>query len=169
MTAEQAADHARRVVKAHPARFEEFYRAARPELYRALALTLRNQALAAEATDEALTRAFQRWRTVRSHANPAGWTYRVGLNWARSWLRKRRREVAAPPPDAVVFDRTADPELLAALGRLSVKLRAVVVLRYFLQWTQEEVAAALDIPLGTVKSRTGHALAQLRHELGEAP
>ncbi len=166
MTAtEHAAEPVQRVVRAHPARFEDFYRAARPDVYRALALTLRNHALAAEAADEAMARAYQRWRTVCRHRNPAGWTYRVALNWARSWLRKHHREVGGDLPEVVALDAVPDPELIAALGRLSVKVRAVVVLRYFLQWSQEEVAEALDIPLGTVKSRTGHALAQLRREL----
>ncbi len=155
----------RQVARAHPARFEDFYRATRPDIHRALSLTLRNDALAAEATDEAMVRAYQRWRTVRTHANPAGWAYRVGLNWARSWLRKVRREVAVTTDDAATDDRPADPELLDALARLPLTLRAVVVLRYFLQWSQAEVAAALDIPLGTVKSRTGQALARLRKDM----
>ena len=66
-------------------RFEDFYAANRDELARALGLALRDGALGAEAADEAFARACQRWGQVSAYANPQGWVFRVGLNWARSW------------------------------------------------------------------------------------
>ena len=73
--------------------FDVFYRSARDSVARALVLTLGNQELGVEAADEAMTRAYQRWIQVHSYENPEGWVYRVGLNWARSIWRKRRREL----------------------------------------------------------------------------
>jgi len=76
-------------------RFEDFYATHRDELARALGLALRDSALGAEAADEAFARACQRWGQVSAYANPQGWVFRVGLNWARSWLRRVRRGTRA--------------------------------------------------------------------------
>src|SRR5690606_3996846 len=73
--------------------FEHFYAAEVDDLYRTLALVLRDADLAHEAVDEAMARAFQRWNKVRSYENPTGWVYRVAMNWALSRLRRRKREV----------------------------------------------------------------------------
>jgi len=142
-------------------------------VFRALALTLRDRALAAEATDEAMVRAYQRWPQVSGYANPGGWAYRVGLNWARSWQRKLRREVVEHDVDghesAGVGVRLPDPEVDAAVGALAVEQRAVLVLRLYLDWSVAEVAAALDLAEGTVKSRLARALDHLRDALGDGP
>ncbi len=58
-----------------------------------------------------------------------------------------------------------DHDLTVALARLSVTQRAVVVCRYLLDWSEEETAAALDIPVGTVKSRLSRALHTLATHL----
>ena len=71
--------------------FHDFYRATRDRVGRALALTLRDGDLAAECVDEAMARAYQRWSSVQTMDNPAGWVYRVGLNVARSRLRRPGR------------------------------------------------------------------------------
>jgi len=93
--------------------FEAFYRAHADRVYRALAITLGDPQLAREATDEAMTRAFARWSGVGSLQNPGGWVYRVGLNWATSWWRKRRRE--RPLPTAYDLPADDDPQATAAL------------------------------------------------------
>lgn len=146
-----------------PDAFEDFYRSRREQVFRGLAITLRDRELAADATDEAMARAYQRWRTVRSYANPEGWVYRVGLNWARSRLRKSRREIAG-----FRFDDRAghtpvpsDPGLSAALAELPLQQRSVVVLRFYFDLSTEQVAKALGVPKGTVKSRLSRALERL--------
>lgn len=158
------------VVTRKHAAFEEFYRANRDQIYRALTLTIGNQTLAAEAVDEAMVRTFQRWRTVRTYSNPSGWCYRVALNWARDQLRKRKREhLGVTPEKGVPLPPNADPQIVEALGSLPVEYRSVVVLRYFFDWSQKQIAEALDIPEGTVKSRLNRGLAELRErkEVGD--
>jgi RNA polymerase sigma-70 factor (ECF subfamily) len=147
-------------------KFDAFYASSWDDVYRPLAVTLRDPELAAEAVEEAMTRAYRSWRNVRDYENRPGWVYRVALNWATSYLRKTKREVHGTGPiDAAVAPTHPDMDLYNALGHLDVKHRAVVVLRYLLDWSEVDVASALDIPIGTVKSRLHRGLGKLREEL----
>ena len=149
-----------------PSNFDEFYRLRRDPIAHTLAVTLSDALLAAEATDEAMLRAYQRWRQVRSMDNPDGWVYRVALNFARSRLRKTKRELVSIPPDVGVDPvEVSDPAVAKAVEGLSLDHRAVVVLRYYADWRLEDIAAALEIPLGTVKSRLNRAHAKLESTL----
>ena len=148
--------------------FEQFYRRERSGLYSALAITLGDADLGREAVDEAMVRAYARWRRIRGYDNPAGWVYRVGLNWATSRLRHSRRSV----PVADVDDHPGGPEpqspddtLSRAIAALPEHQRAAVVLRFHLDWSLDRVAAALDVPIGTVKSRLHRGMATLRETL----
>ncbi len=149
--------------------FGEFYSLHHDGVARALALTLGNADLGSEAADEAMTRAYQRWYVVSGYDNPAGWVYRVGLNWALSFLRRRRRTTPRPDIDGVApQDPTPrDPALAAALASLDPKHRSVVVLRYLMDWSVDQTAQALKIAPGTVKSRLHRALAQLVATMGD--
>jgi RNA polymerase sigma-70 factor (ECF subfamily) len=146
--------------------FTEFSTAHADHLARALALALNNRELGRDAAHEALARAWERWSTVSTHDNPAGWVYRVGLNWGRSRLRRRRREVLTvlvperptPPPQF-------DDSIATALAKLSADHRAIVVGRYYLDWSEADLAAAFDLAPGTVKSRLSRALANLQQHL----
>ncbi len=151
--------------RAQPREFEIFFRQEADGVYRALAATLRDRELAEEAAAEAMARTFEAWRRVRRYDNPAGWSYRVGLNWARS--RLRRRDVARRLGPALPAETSEpfDGQLHAALLALDLDQRAVVVLRYLFDWSQDQIAAALDLPTGTVKSRLGRAVAKLRETL----
>lgn len=147
------------------ASFEAFYRAEAAGLHRALSVALGDAQLAREATDEGLVRAYQHWRKIGRYDNPAGWVYRVSLNWARSRLRKTKREVITDDITVEVHAPGQDTELLAAVAHLPLEFRSVVVLRYLMQWSTAEVAEALGVPPGTVKSRLSRALDQLRTAL----
>jgi len=150
------------VIEAAPD-FDAFYRKARPSVGRALALTLHDNDLATDAVDEAMVRAYQRWDHVGRLDNPAGWVYRVGLNHARSRLRRLLRRV--PPPAETAEFTVADPVIALALDELSVDHRAVVVCRLMLGWSETQTADALAIRPGTVKSRLSRASTQLERRL----
>jgi RNA polymerase sigma-70 factor (ECF subfamily) len=129
-------------------------------------MTLRDKDLAADAVEEAMVRAYERWRSVSGYANQEGWIYRVGLNWARSRARKARREVMTDrPPDEAWAVNLPDPDLDRALGELSVQARAVVVLRHYLDMSYDQIGEALQIPAGTAKSRLHYATVELRRLL----
>jgi RNA polymerase sigma factor (sigma-70 family) len=148
--------------------FEAFYASALDRVFRALALTVGDVDLARESADEAMVRAYERWSTVGRMDNPGGWAYRVGLNWATSRWRRRRREVlVADTPDAHDDGTDAHGHALDALGTLELDQRAVVVCRAVLSMSTAETAAALRLPEGTVKSRLSRGLATLRATMGE--
>jgi RNA polymerase sigma-70 factor (ECF subfamily) len=103
------------------------------------------------------------------------WFYRVILNTGRDHGRRRKTrlglmdklqrispDVSTDPPSA-----PADPALRDALATLSPELRECVALRFFADLPLDEIAAAQDIPVGTVKSRLHGAMKQLRRALEE--
>jgi len=145
--------------------FDEFYASTRPNIGRALSLTLGDPDLAFEATDEAMARAYERWPLVSRLDRPEGWVYRVAMNWALSILRRRKRS------DHRLYDPSdtslaiADPDVHAAIGELDVKHRTVIVCRHLLGWSVADTAAALRVREGTVKSRLFRATRILQSRL----
>lgn len=152
--------------------FDSFYAANIDSLTTALAATLNSADLGRDAAAEAMVRACERWNKVREHTNPAGWCYRVGLNWATSRWRRRRRETLTEPATFFRFASTQTSELHLELHAAVIKLappqRSVIVLRYWLGWSTAEIAAALDVAEGTVSSRLNRAHAALRVHAKEA-
>jgi RNA polymerase sigma-70 factor (sigma-E family) len=128
---------------------------------------------AEELAQEAFVRVFLRPRTLRDPAAAPAYLRRAVVNLAfdRSRRIARERDRAArlagvgspsqPDPDAGL-------DLLHALARLPERRRACVVLRYYLDLTEADTAAALGVSVGTVKSQTHKALLQLRATLEPA-
>lgn len=147
--------------------FDEFYRREADALARALALATGDVDLAQEAVDEGMVRAYQRWRKVGRYDNPAGWVYRVSLNWARNRIRNHKREVLTDEWVEHPYVEEVDVDLQRALASLTDEARSVVVIRYILGWSTIDTANALGITEGTVKSRLSRALERLEVLLGE--
>jgi RNA polymerase sigma factor (sigma-70 family) len=145
--------------------FEGFYARSRPDIARALSLALGDPDLAADATDEAMARAYERWPLVSRLDRPEGWVYRVAMNWALSVLRRRRRSDHRLYDPAQANVAIADPDLHAAIGELDVKHRTVIVCRHLLGWSVADTAAALRVREGTVKSRLSRATKILQTRL----
>lgn len=114
----------------------------------------------------------QAYRSLRQYDARKGalstWLYRITINDCLNWRRKRRLptlsldEVVEPSHEDVPG---VDDDVWRAVSRLSPKLRAVVVLRYYNDLSYAELTEVLDIPLGTVKSRLHQALASIKGEL----
>jgi RNA polymerase sigma-70 factor (ECF subfamily) len=150
--------------------FEAFYAGAYPPVLRSLALALRDSSLAEEVAQEAFIRAFVRWHRVRAMERPQGWVYIVAVRIA--FRRKRsepstdaRVDIEPPFADTVVTRAT----VRAALEQLPERQRVAVVLRYLADLSLAEVADAMDIALGTVKSTLHAALGRLGVELSRVP
>lgn len=169
---------------------EERFAAQVPPLTPAMlrvAAALLGTADAEDATQEAITRAWQSWSTLRDSNALRPWLLRITVNVCRQWHRGRfgtRRRLTEPLPeqeteafallgaDPGASDATAALDLRQAVNALPDDLRLVVVLRYYGGMDATEVGAALGMPPATVRTRLKRALATLRDRLrvsGELP
>ena len=146
-----------------PDGFTAFYLRRRAEVHAAVAVTLGDRQLAVEAVNEAFARAAERWEQVSQMDRPAGWAYRVAVNWATSWRRKWSRRPTLPVEvlDRAYRDDLASVTLLEELGRLPLMQRQMLVLRFVLGYSVPETADVLDVAEGTVKSGVHRARRQL--------
>ncbi|MFF5571453.1 SigE family RNA polymerase sigma factor [Streptomyces luteogriseus] len=148
--------------------FREFVAMRSTALLRlAVLLTGGDRHAAEDLLQIALMKAYGRWARIDQHeAYVRQVMYRQQVNRWR--LRRHRAETTVPvlPESGTGADTGADSELRialwAALGRLSKRQRAVVVLRYFEDLPEAEVAALLGCPIGTVRSTAHRSLAKLR-------
>ncbi len=151
--------------------FTEFVHAVWPGLYRTAYLMLGEHQLAEDLVQTALAKTFASWRKVREPAAAPGYARVVLANTAASWFRRRSWRNEHPtevlPEGAAEHDPTDRPAVVDALRTLPPRQRAVVVLRYYDDLSVREVAQALGISEGTVKSQTSGALARLRMQLGD--
>jgi len=153
---------------------EALFRRHWPRAYRAAFLIVHDHAAAEDIAQEAFLAAFRRLDRFDHRRRFAPWLGTIVANRAIDWARARtaRRESAheAPEPEAP-RDRPTGPyseELLAALAALSPEHRAVVVLRYVLEYTPGEIARALELPRGTVNSRLRRGLDTLETRLTDS-
>lgn len=152
------------------ASFEEFARA-RLGALTSFAFRLTGDVSRAEdLVQEALIRAGVRWRAVRRKDRPEAYvqTVIVRLN-VDTWRRTRLEDLNATTADrsAAEVDHDARLDVSSALARLAPRQRAVLVLRYFYDYTEAQTADALGCARGTVKSQTSDALRRLRLQLGD--
>ncbi len=157
--------------------FAEFYRRSKEECLFAVLVSVGDRDKAQELVAEAFARAWASWRTVSRHPAPQAWVVRTALNANVSWWRRRRREVPVPDPGSVTDlpateggeERAVDPQIMAALLRLSARQRQVVALRVFLDLDTDRTAEVLGIAPGTVQAHMGRAIAALRADLVPEP
>jgi RNA polymerase sigma-70 factor (ECF subfamily) len=150
---------------------EELFRRHWPGTYRAAYLVVGDAAAAEDIAQEAFLKAVAALDRFDRRRPLAPWLHRIAVNRAIDWTRARRPEVpderdgAAPPaaPEGL------SEELVTALAALPPDRRAVVVLRYLLEYTPGEIASMLDVPRGTVNSRLRRGLDELQRALGERP
>jgi RNA polymerase sigma-70 factor (sigma-E family) len=144
--------------------FEEFVAARSAALLRTAYLLTRDHGLAEDLLQTALTKAYLAWSRI--DGDPEPYVRRIVVTTFSSWWRRKWRG-ETPTDELPEHGRHDDAvgesgDLWAALGRLPVRQRAVVVLRYFEDLTEAQTADLLGISTGTVKSQTSKALAKLR-------
>ncbi len=137
-------------------------------MFRAARAVLDSDADAEDAVGEAVLRAWQSWDRLRARGAVRAWLLKIAVNCAYEQRRKTGRvdctdqlEAPAPFPN---LDARCD--LWTALTRLPRDQRAVVVLFYY-DMTEEQIASLLAVPRGTVKSRLSRAREHLRRLLRE--
>lgn len=131
-----------------------------------------DEAAAGDVTQQAFIKAFRAAAGFRGEARLGTWLYRIVANTCLDELRRRRRfrlfGDLPPRLHPVAHPRGADdqPDVLAAVSRLSPPLRLAVLLRYYDDLSYAEIAVALGCTPGTVASRLNRAHAILARELG---
>jgi RNA polymerase sigma-70 factor (sigma-E family) len=150
-------------------RFQEFVRARWSHLVRTAYLLTGDAHHAEDLTQTALAKAFRSWRRVARADNPEAYVRRMLVSCNSDRFRKRRvtEALTAAPPEVAGRDETASwaderSALMTALAGLPPRQRAVVVLRYWEDLSEAEVAEALGCSPGTVKSQASKGLAKLR-------
>jgi RNA polymerase sigma-70 factor (ECF subfamily) len=156
---------------------EELFRRHWRRAYRVAYLIVHDHAAAEDIAQEAFVAAIRTLHRFDRDRRFAPWLGRIVTNRAIDWTRSRaaRREAdhepeeraAAPDAGAGAHGGYSD-ELIAALRALSPEHRAVVVMRYVLEYTPGEIARSLELPRGTVNSRLRRALDSLDAELRAA-
>lgn len=150
--------------------FREFVLARGPALSRTAYLLTGNHALAEELVQEALAKTAAHWRRVRD-GNPEGYIRRVMVNQQTSWWRKLgRRERPYADVSEVVSAGNADSAhattdrlvLVTALAALAPRQRAAIVLRFYEDLSEKEIADAMGVANGTVKRNIHDGLRRMR-------
>jgi RNA polymerase sigma-70 factor (sigma-E family) len=157
------------------AAFREYVLARGTALLRMAIMLTGNRADAEDLVQAALAKTYLSWGKINDRAALDAYVRRAMVNTHISWWRRRKLEEFPTDelPDQVVADHSGESDMAEvvrrALDRLPRRMRAAVMLRYFEDMTEPEIAAALGISLGTVKSTVSRAVARLRidAELGE--
>jgi RNA polymerase sigma-70 factor (sigma-E family) len=150
--------------------FDEFFRATWPRLFRTAYAVAGDAASAEDALQGAYAKAYASWWRVRRTEHPEAYVRRIVVNEIlgtrrHGWWQRERPHASPEPPGSV-----ASPELgviehdavwTAVLG-LPPRQRAVIVLRYYEDLSEEQIADVLGCTRGTVKSQASAALANLR-------
>ena len=145
--------------------FDEFVLARSRPLLRTAFLLTRDWAAAEDLLQTSLTRAWVAWGRVQG--DPLPYVRRVMVNsYTSAWRRRWRAEVPSgdlpEPAPASGSDVEERDTVWTALGRLPRRQRAVLVLRYFEDLTEQQTAEALGVSVGTVKSQASKGLSKLR-------
>lgn len=151
--------------------FAEFIAVCGSSLSRTAYLLTGEHHRAEELLQSALVRTAAHWWRVSQGGNPEGYVRRAMINERTSWWRRRRPTTSLLPEHPGLADEPAEAAdrltMAAALAALPVRQRAVVVLRYYHDYSIDEVAEVLRCSPGTVKSQAHHALKRLRELLPE--
>ena len=158
--------------------FRSLYQAYQDRVFATAYRIAGDRETAADLAQEVFVKVFEELPGFRFGSRFSTWLYRVAANHAinkasetarhaRLNERVAREKSSVAPAAPAARDRFADERVQAALGGLSVKLRVVTVLRYLEGLSYEEIAEALDLSVGTVKSRLFLAHATLKEALND--
>lgn len=160
------------------AAFEAFVLGRQATLFRLAFLLSGDRHLAEDLVQGTLERTYQHWKRVASAGNPEAYVRRILVNSVTDWRRSRRYVVEqsldaaadVPLPGDGGAERLESHDVVVrALRGLPVRMRAVLVLRYFQDLSEAETASVLGCSVGTVKSQASRGLARLREAIEPRP
>lgn len=155
--------------------FTDFVTHRAPALLRTAYLLCGDRGAAEDLLQDVLSRAYPKWRRIQDKPEP--YVRAALVNAAANRWRTRSRRVHevpldhAPPKAGPGHEQQVveQDRVVAALRELPPKMRAAIVLRYFDDMSEAEIAKAMRCSTGTVKSQTSRGLARLRELLEERP
>jgi RNA polymerase sigma-70 factor (ECF subfamily) len=134
--------------------------------YRAAYLVVHDAAAAEDIAQEAFLAAVRNLDRFDRRRPFGPWLHRIAVNRAIDWARAAKLRSEAEEQDFAAPERVEpDERMLPALASLDPDHRAVIVLRYLLEYTPGEIADLLDLPRGTVNSRLRRGLDKLKERL----
>lgn len=150
--------------------FDEFFRATWPRLFRVAYAVAGDAASAEDALQSAYVKAYAAWSRVSRADHPEAYVRRIVVNEVigtrrRGWGRRERPHESIEPPGASTSPEAGVVEhdaVWTAVRALPPRQRAVIVLRYYEDLSEVQIAEALGCSRGTVKSQASAALAALR-------
>jgi len=160
--------HVRGAQRGSASDLEALFRTHWPRAFRAAYLVTHDAATAEDIAQESFLAAIRALDSFDRRRPFGPWLHRIVVNRAIDWTRARTLRAEVELRDALPAPELPDVgggETLAALARLSPEHRAVVVMRYLLEFTPGEIAEALNLPRGTVNSRLRRGLDALEEEL----
>ncbi len=160
----------RRAMRGDPRAGEALFSRYWPLARRAALAITADHHLADEVAQDAFETMLRRLDEFRGESTLSTWLVQVVVNRAKNVVRTEGRSTPmAEPREQLVADQEPpslrDPELVDAVRGLAPERRVAVVLRYWLDMGPQEIATALEIPVGTVYSRLARALEDLRAQL----
>lgn len=135
---------------------------------------VKNHEDALDLSQEAFVRAFRKLKKYDGQREFFPWFYQLLKNLCLDWLRRRRRERCVSLEGVILKDgqhsrRSELSQVLwEAIEQLSLEQREVIILRYFQQYSYQEISELTNMPLGTVMSTLYYAKQKLRRLLKEA-
>ena len=148
--------------------FRDYVRSRSRALLRTAYLLTGNMADAEDLLQSALAKTYLAWDRIEDRGALDGYVRRALVNTHISWWRRRRLDEYPTDeiPDQAIVEHSVNSELQEslrrAIDRLPQRMRAAVMLRYYDDMSEAEVADVLGISLGTVKSTVSRAVAKLR-------
>ncbi|MBE6024058.1 MAG: RNA polymerase sigma factor [Cellulosilyticum sp.] len=146
-------------------------------IYKASLFLTRSKILAEDISQEVFVKAFEKYGTFDQTRSIRPWLYQIMLNLIRSQYKKKKDYIGIDDicemlsddyslVECEVVKNEEDKELWEGINKLSLKLKEVIILHFYLDMKLEEVAKILKIPVGTCKSRLNAALNKLRNDKG---
>ncbi|MDL4773606.1 SigE family RNA polymerase sigma factor [Actinomadura xylanilytica] len=152
--------------------FREYVQARGPALLRAATRLTGDGVEAEDLLQAALAKTYLAWDRIHDRAAMDGYVRRAMVNTQISWWRRRKLDIYPTDelPERPVDDDTRRSDMHDALGRaldrLPERQRLAVMLRYYEDMPEAEIAEVLGISVGTVKSTVSRAVAKLRDDAG---
>lgn len=155
--------------------FEEIYKLTRDHVYRTVSFLAVSQQDVPDIVSEVYIELFKSLSNYNAEHNFQAWLNGLIVRQVNNWKRKmwralrifqKNKDLYVEEPhidiEAATVDQENNQELLLQVQKLSYKHKVVIVLRYYHDYSMDEIAQLLMVPVGTVKSRHHHAILKLR-------